>query len=139
MQGKGFVIAIWAFLPLSSAIAGGGRSLPVGEEHPAVIEKLYTSPVGEVEFTDRGPLGHSGFLRNNRGNLLAFAEVRGGAVCENWLAGPKDSDLPVRCEFVFFEMSSGRFLAVRSEEMEESNLFQAAHGKLRGWRSYVAL
>jgi hypothetical protein len=121
------------------ALANGRRALPLGEENPQMIEKLYESPVGEVQFTQVGKNGHSGFLRNSRGNLMAFEEVRGPAVCGDWFLSTKWSELPAGCEFVFYDSFDGRTLSVRSEEMKETNLFQAARGKLRGWRNYVAL
>ncbi len=128
-RGIAIIASFWIGLP---ALASGGRALPAGEEYPAFIEKIYSTPVGEVEFTDAGPAGHAGFLRGASGALLAFVEVRGPTLCEEWLDSSKWTALPEGCEFVFFGEAEGRFLSVRSEEMEEASLFQAARGKLRG-------
>lgn len=134
-QGLGLV-ALVAALP-SLALATPGRSLPRGEEHPAVLEKLYSTPIGEVQFTNAGAAGYGGFLRNARGMLVSFSEVRGPAACEAWFKSSKDDPVPGDCEFLFYDETDGRFLSVRSAEMEEASLFEAARGKLRG--AYVAL
>ena len=132
---KGFL----ALLPLLWTQAQAAeRGLPRGEERPAVIEQLYTSPQGEVQFTKVGS-GHSGFLRDARGYLIGFLEVRGPAACEHWFLSEKTEALPGGCEFVFLDEDGGRELGVRSDEMREADIFQATRGKLRDWRSYVAL
>jgi len=143
-----WIVAALALAPAWLASAqDGGRSLPKGEERAHFLEKVFESPIGEVEFTvlgsaktvDGGGGERSGFLRASRGNLLSFQEARGATGCQAWFQSAKQQPLPGGCEFVFYDETSGRSLSVRSEEMEESNLFQAAKGKLRGWRSYVAL
>ncbi len=132
------------FLILAAMIAAGSvtdsfgiepeRHLPRGEEHPAVIESLYDSPFGEVQFTRIGldiPLGHSGFLRNGKGTLIGFKEVRGPAFCENWFQSNKTEALPGGCEFVFHDEHTGREIGVRSAEMFEASIFQTTKGKMR--------
>jgi hypothetical protein len=118
----------------SFASDASGRSLPRGEETPHVIEAIYASPVGEVQFTRVGR-GHSGFLRNAKGYLIGFQTVNGPAFCEKWFLSDKVEALPGDCEFVFFDEGTGRHLAVRSSEMTEATLFQAVKGKMRGTRT----
>jgi hypothetical protein len=134
---NGFIL-ILALLPSALLAAGAGRHLPRGEEHPQTIEVVFNSPFGEVQFTSVGK-GHSGFLRNAKGALMGFAEVRGPTECETWFHSDKGAPLPAGCEFVFYDSEDGRSLGVRSGEMEETDLFQTTRGKLRGWRDYVAL
>ncbi|HEY8280613.1 MAG TPA: hypothetical protein VIH99_13365 [Bdellovibrionota bacterium] len=133
MRGIRISITALAFLPLL-ALAEPERHIPKGEEYPAYIEKLYSSPVGEVQFTEVGK-GHSGFLRNSKGNLMSLQDVRGSSDCDDWFASTKWTPLPVGCEFVFYDEYDGRYQAVRSEEMEEATIFQTTHGKMRGWRT----
>jgi hypothetical protein len=118
----------------TAARAEPTRGLPRGEEHPQVIEAIFESPVGEVQFTRVGlnrALGHSGFLRNSRGYLMGYQGVRGPAFCSEWLNGDKTQPLPGDCEFSFYDDVSGRTLSVRSGEMTEASLFQTIKGKMR--------
>ncbi len=110
------------------------RGLPRGEEHPFVIEAVFDSPVGEVQFTRLGletAKAHSGFLRNAKGLLIGFSGVAGPAFCEQWLRSDKQEPLPGGCEFTFYDDTDGRALSVRSSEMTEASIFQLTKGKMR--------
>ncbi len=142
MPGKILLIAMLALLPSALLAGEAERHLPRGEEKPEVIEIVFTSPFGEVQFTQVGKAGsgwHSGFLRNSKGYLMGYSEVRGPSECERWFLSPKSAPLPAGCEFVFQDNFDGRTQSVRSSEMRETDLFQAARGRWRGWRDYVAL
>jgi hypothetical protein len=126
------ILVLLAIVASGSAYAEPERHLPRGEESPALIESLYSSPFGEVQFTRIGSTGgHSGFLRNNKGYLIGFREVHGPAFCETWFLSNKEEKVPAGCEFVFHDEETGREIAVRSGEMEEASLFQATKGKMR--------
>lgn len=107
------------------------RGIPRGADRAELIESLYDSPFGEVQFTRIGRSEHSGFLRNARGYLIGFLEVRGPAFCGQWFQSEKTEALPSGCEFVFMDDTTGRMVAVRSDEMTETSLFQATRGKMR--------
>jgi hypothetical protein len=126
-----------AALPNLANAAPSERHIPRGELQPQVIEKVYDSPRGEVQFTvieGMQPAGHSGYLRNVKGNLMGFTEVRGGGECEKWFLSSKEEELPRGCEFLFYDNFDGRYMAIRSDEMEESSLFEVASEELRGKR-----
>lgn len=118
------------------SVAAGGRSLPSGEDHPAVVEKIFSSPRGEVQFLVRQD-GHLAFLRSEKGNLLGLREVRGPAQCDEWFISKKSGALPSGCNFVFHNETDGQLFSVLSSEMEEADLFQAVRGTMRG--AFVAL
>jgi|GEM_PF-5005444 len=135
---RGLFFCLAAMMAVGSATdvfgAEAERHLPRGEEHPAVIESLYDSPFGEVQFTRVGleqALGHSGFLRNAKGTLVGFKEVRGPSFCEAWFLSNKTESLPGGCEFVFLDEETGREVGVRSGEMTEASIFQTTKGKFR--------
>lgn len=132
---KGF-LAITVVLGATGTAASAEptRGLPRGEEHPQVIEAIFDSPVGEVQFTRVGlnrTLGHSGFLRNSRGYLMGYQGVSGAPACGAWLTSDKTQPLPGDCEFSFYDDENGRTLSVRSGEMTEASLFQTIKGKMR--------
>jgi hypothetical protein len=130
------MLLLWLLPTL--ALADGERHVPRGELTPQVIEKAFDSPVGEVEFTSVGSSGHSAMLRNVKGRVMGFTEVRGSQDCETWFMSDKASELPRNCQFFFYDENSGRTLEVRGDELEESSLFDVASGELRG-RADVAL
>ncbi len=109
-----------------------GRSLPRGEENPAFSEKLYASREGEVQFGRRGQDGYTALLRNQKGNLMGLREIRGPGLCDEWLTSEKEEEMPRGCEFVFHDERNQNPRVVHSEELEETSLFQAVKGKLRG-------
>lgn len=109
-----------------------GRSLPRGEDTPALIEKLYASREGEVQFVRMGADGYTALLRNQKGGLMGLREIRGPGLCDEWLTSDKDEELPRGCEFVFHDERNQNPRVVHSEELEETDLFQAVKGKLRG-------
>jgi hypothetical protein len=119
------------FIPFT-AFANGERHIPRGELTPQVVERAFESPVGEVEFTAVQGAGHSALLRNARGRLMGFTEVRGSRDCETWFLSDKAADLPRSCEFFFYDENTGRTLNVRGDELEESTLFGVASGGLHG-------
>jgi hypothetical protein len=130
------VLLILLAVSSGEALASGGRSLPAGAGDPAVIERVFSSPRGEVQFVSVAG-GHSAFLRNNRGNLAPLKEVLGPADCEGWLASAKSEEAPRGCDFIFHDKIYGGLYSVRSEELEESSLFQAVGGTVR--RGLVSL
>jgi len=111
--------AILALALLWSASAYAERKIPTGEQVPHVIERIYDSQVGEIQFTSVGVDGHSGFLRKPSGYLIGFHRVHGPAFCQSWFLSEKTSELPANCEFVFFDEHKGEYHSVRSAEMEE--------------------
>lgn len=125
------IILALVLLVAPTAHAEITRGIPRGEEKPAVIESIFDSPFGEVQFTRVGRDGYSGFLRNSRGYLIGFQEVRGHSGCTPWLMSDKAQPLPGGCEFVFVDEHTGRATAVRSDEMTEATIFQLPRGKLR--------
>ncbi len=80
VKGCKLVLVALGILCAQAALAAT-RSIPKGEEHPSVIEKVFASPFGEVEFTHHALTGHSAFLRNVRGHLLGYQYVLGPASC----------------------------------------------------------
>lgn len=131
-----FCLLMGLCLAAPAAFASGARSLPTGAENPAVVEKIFTSPRGEVQFVSVAG-GHSAFLRNTKGGLANLKEARGPSSCDEWLVSSKDAALPAGCDFYFHDEESGGLYSVRSEEMEEASLFQAVKGISR--RGVVAL
>jgi hypothetical protein len=107
------------------------RGIPKGELSPQVVEKAYDTPRGEVHFTIQESSGNrSGYLRNVRGGLMTFSEVRGGRDCEDWFQSAKVTQAPKGCEFLFYDSYDGRTISVRSEEMAESSLFDVTSDAL---------
>jgi hypothetical protein len=135
-RGKGIVLAATLVAMLPGVSRGAPeRRIPRGELSPQVIEKVYDSPRGEVQFTViEATASHSGFLRNNKGNLMGFTEVRGGRECEQWFLSAKTEPVPRGCEFLFYDNFEGRYMSIRSDEMEENSIFDVASGELRGRR-----
>jgi hypothetical protein len=131
-------LAAMPALASAPAFAADGRSLPSGEETPTIIEKIYQSPRGEVQFVV-GSEGHSAMLRTASGVLAGLREARGPALCEEWLISGKTHELPQGCDFHFYDEVRGVTLSVRSEEMEETHLFQNLKGAMRQMGRYVAL
>lgn len=113
----------------AEARAIGGRSLPTGADRIATVEKVYQSPRGEVHFVEIAG-GHSALLRNNKGHLASFKEVRGSSHCDAWLTSNKSEVIPGGCDFLFHDELMGGLYSVRSEEMEESSLFQVVRSTL---------
>lgn len=107
------------------------RSLPRGEEHPKVITKVFSSPLGEVQFVEVNG-GASAFLRDAKGDLGGLHEVQGPKSCDAWLVSQKEEVIPTGCSFVFHNDFNGRYERVNSEEMQEASLFQLVRGTLRG-------
>lgn len=131
------IILAIAFLPLA-AHAGPERSLPRGEEVPAVVERIYSSSTGELQLVSLGD-NRSAFLRDREsGSLASFVGLTGPDECEQWFVG-QDEALPRGCELRFFDEALGRRVSVRSEELEESSLFQSVRGSIRERGKYVAL
>jgi len=119
-----------SLLAVPAAFASGSRSLPAGVDHPAVVEKIFTSPRGEVQFiTIAG--GHSAYLRNNSGLLSGLKEINGPSVCDEWLISGKVDGVPRGCDFTFRDDTTGQLYSVRSEEMEEGSLFQVLKSTMR--------
>jgi len=124
----GFLIAA---LLVSNAFASGGRSLPTGAQDPAYVDKMYSTPRGEVHFVSMRA-GNSALLRNNKGAIAGLKETRGPAFCEEWLASTKAEALPRGCDFIFHDEVTGGLYSVRSEEMEEGTLFHSLRSTMRG-------
>jgi hypothetical protein len=120
------------------ALASAERSLPRGEEHPAVITKVYASPFGEVQFLEING-GSSAMLRDAKGDLGGLHEVQGSSKCDEWFVSDKESSIPAGCSFVFYNELEGKYLRVNSDEMSETNLFQMMSGALRGQVKNVSL
>lgn len=128
------MVLLLALLGSTEVLASGGRSLPAGESDPAVVQKVFSSPRGEVQFVElKG--GHSAFLRNTKGALAGLKEVRGPSACDEWLISAKDEKLPGGCDFYFHDDLDGSLYSVRTEEMEEGSLFLT----VRGRGAFVAL
>lgn len=119
------------------AQASGGRSLPRGVEQPQVVQEVFDSPRGELQFTEEGG-SHSAFLRNHKGALTGLREVRGPSACDEWLVSPKSEVPPMGCEFLFRDDLAGTYFSVRSDEMTAGSLFTAVRGNLRGKDPHVA-
>jgi hypothetical protein len=134
-----FLLFSLVLVQATLASAEPTRSLPKGEERPHLIERIFFAPEGEVQLTSVGLGGHSGFLRTETGNLLGFQAVNGSSACEQWFLSDAKDALPGDCEFVFRDDFTGSQVAVRSSEMQESDLFEATRGVMRGWRNHVAL
>jgi hypothetical protein len=134
------IILALAFIPLAAhaELVAANRTLPRGEEKPAYIELVYRSPVGDLEFLKRGD-SHSVFLRNVKGSLTELTTINGPVACDAWFISDKSESLPKGCEFEFYSKEDGSRLNVRSEEMNESSLFQAVSGSVRERGKHVAL
>jgi hypothetical protein len=131
-----FVLALLS-VPAFAGVEAG-RGLPAGEDQIAVIEKVYKSPFGDLEFTRTGE-SHSVLLRNVRGGLLEMTRINGAMECDEWFISDKSEEIPRGCEFQFYSLDEGTMMNVRSDEMEESNLFQAVSGSVRERGKNVAL
>lgn len=131
MKFRILIPAIVLSTTLTSALAQAeaGRWLPT-DETPSLIEHVYATPRGDLEFLIRGE-SHSVLLRNTKGALLEMTSLNGPLACNEWFVSAKEEPLPRACEFVFYSESDGVYLSVRSEEMEESNLFRSVSGSLR--------
>jgi hypothetical protein len=125
------MLGIFLAMMAISAEAKEGRYLPSGEENPAMVEKVFTSPRGEVHFLQISG-GHSALLRNIRGGIANLKEVNGSVACDEWFISSKAESIPSGCEFLFHDEEMGGILSVRSDELEESSLFQAVRGSIRG-------
>jgi hypothetical protein len=119
-----------SLLAASAQAEVAGRWLPSGET-PSVIEHVYASPRGDLEFLRRGD-SHSVLLRNVKGSLAEMTSLQGPMSCDEWFISDKETALPAECEFIFYSQDDGTYLSVKSEEMEESNLFRSVSGSLRG-------
>jgi hypothetical protein len=125
-------------LPRLASAAPTGRHIPTGELNPQVIEKVFDSPRGEVQFTvEERTRVHGGYLRNVKGHLMAFTEVRGGGECEEWFSGTKGDAVPRGCEFLFYDNADGRSMLVKGEELRESDIFGMASGEIQSVASGV--
>lgn len=129
MRTVGIFMVMFAVMPFTYAAE---RSLPRGENNPKVITKIFSSPVGEVQFLEQADGGSTAFLRNAKGVLGGLHELRGPLACDEWLISKKEATLPSGCSFVFYNESSGTYERVNSEEMSEASLFEAVRGTLRG-------
>lgn len=130
---------LWAlvFVPALAQADIAGRWLPRGEE-ASVIQHVYASPFGDLEFLLRGE-AHSVLLRNIKGGLMEMTKIEGPVECDQWFISEKTEPLPRGCEFQFYSKDNGSYTSVRSEEMEESSLFQAVSGSVRGRGNDVTL
>ena len=115
-----------------------GRWLPSGEEQVSLIQRVYTTPRGDIEFLRRGE-SHSVLLRNVKGALLEMVNLTGPMACDEWFISSKENAVPADCEFVFYSENEGTYIGVRSSEMEESNLFRSVSGSVRERGKNVAL
>lgn len=116
-------------LLLLSTLSFAGRSLPSSD--PAVVEKIFQSPRGEVHFVVREGFGHSAFLRKESGGLAELRETNGASSCDLWLMSDKNESIPEACRFVFFDESSGQLIAVDAREMVEVSLFQSVKSTIQ--------
>jgi len=108
------------------------RSLPKGEDDPMVIDALFSSPAGEVQFVSkRKEEAFSAFLRDFKGSLLALEAIEGPERCGRWVISDKQAPIPDGCSFVFRDDFVDGSYSVRSEEMQEASLFQVVKGKMR--------
>lgn len=130
---------VWmvGLLPLVAQADIPGRWLPSGEV-ASVIQHVYASPFGDLEFLLRGDT-HSVLLRNVKGGLMEMTKIEGPVDCDQWFISEKSEPLPRGCEFQFYSKDDGSYTSVRSEEMEESSLFQAVSGSVRERGKNVAL
>lgn len=78
-------------------------------------------------------------LRNFKGKLLDFQEVRGQVLCHEWMLSRKTERLPVGCEFLFRDDDDGTYYTIRSDEMVEGGIFQVMRSAMRGQERYVSL
>ena len=122
----------------SPAMAAGGRSLPTGELSPQVVERVFESPAGEVQFTG-GAGGPGAFLRSESGAVTALSDVKGPFACEQWMAEATTEAPPEGCEFFFANDGDERETSVRAGEMREGDLFGAVRGTMRGQSRHVTI
>ncbi|MGZ3695756.1 MAG: hypothetical protein ACXWQO_16775, partial [Bdellovibrionota bacterium] len=108
------------------------------KEKPSIIEHVYKSPVGDLEFLKTGE-SHSVLLRNVKGALTEMTHINGPMECDSWFISDKAEVVPRGCEFQFYSKDDGTFVQVKSEEMEESSLFQAVSGSVRERGKHVTL
>lgn len=118
-------------LLLNTLSFAAGRSLPSGESDPAVVQKIFQSPRGEVHFVVREGFGHSAILRKESGALAELRETVGSVSCDEWLISEKSEQMPEACRFVFFDETSGQLIAVDAREMEEVSLFQSVKASIK--------
>lgn len=125
-------IAVYTVPSLSWSATEATRSLPRGEDDPMVIDAVFSSPAGEVQFVaKRKEVAHSAFLRDFKGSLLGLQAVEGPEHCGSWVISNKQEPLPEGCSFVFRDDFVDGSYSVRSEEMQEASLFQLVKGKMR--------
>ena len=123
---KYFLAAIlMLFFTINLALsAPGGRSLPSAEA-ALVIERVFTTPVGEVEFT-RGGSRKVIFLRTSEGALCPMNLVEGEESCSRF-ASLETKELPdTRCVFHFKSKDRACQHQVYSYELRETDLFGAS-------------
>lgn len=126
------MLGIWVAMMAAIGVeAKEGRYLPAGENTPAVVEKVFSSPRGEVHFLQVGD-GHSALLRNAKGGIANLKEVNGAVACDEWFISAKAERIPSGCEFLFHDEEMGDLFSVRSEELDEGSLFLTVRGSIRG-------
>jgi hypothetical protein len=101
--------------------APAGRHLPSAEK-ALVVERVFSSPVGEVEFTS-SPDKKVVFLRTSEGALCPMTQLDGEENCQRF-AGLETKELPnARCVFHFKNETRACQHQVFSYELREIDLF----------------
>jgi hypothetical protein len=118
-----------------AANAGEGRSLPVGEESPAIITSVYTAPEGEVQFLESRFKDPTAVVRVDSGKICHFKSIDGPAACENWFFSSGKTSVPVGCILTFESNlttgDSSCSVRIESEKLKEASLFQAVSRLVR--------
>ena len=128
-------LCLAAVLVGQTAQAEAVRGLPTGEESPFAVERVFTSPQGELQLI-KNKEGRSAMFRSPSGDTRRLTGIRGPAVCDAWISTGMASPGPNDCQFTF--SVGGEEVVIESQDLEESNLFQVVRSTL-GSGKYVAL
>src|SRR3989344_683261 len=106
-----------------------GRALPAIAA-PLVIQKVYASPVGELQFVasaDRSTV----FLRTAEGAICEMDSVEGEDACRHFTNVRERDVANVRCIFLFEKGPAACRHRIYSYELQESDLFRVVKSATR--------
>lgn len=116
-----FVLFALALTVNLAFAASGGRSLPESEA-PLIVQKIFTTPVGEVQFVGNQSK-NSVFLRTKEGVVCEVERIEGEPACQNF-ADSKGAAADIRCIFSFEKGGAACQHRIFTYEFQESDLFR---------------
>lgn len=106
-----------------------GRGLPEMDA-PLVIKRVFSSPVGEVQFVGNGER-RTVFLRTAEGAVCEMQAAEGEAACARFSEIPTGEAANVRCVFLFEKGAAACRHRIYSYELQESDLFRVVKSATR--------